>query len=492
MSVDEDAFAGIDDLSAEPESAWEIDPLLDGAEIAEGTDIGNAAFFARRMRGRLIFNHPMKQWMTYDGKRWRLDDSGAAVRLAKEVVREMQRVAGGITDETLRGKAMKNTAVWSRRKIESMMWGAQSELPADPSSFNLDPYALNLLNGTLDVRTRILQPHDAGDFITKLAPVSFDRSARCDRWARFIDEIMEGDSDLVDFLQRFVGLCLTGLTVERLFAILHGSGANGKTTLLRVMLALLGDYGEAVDPEVFVTQRDANAASPELVRLAGARFVSASELPEGGRLSESLLKRFTGNDLVSARALYCETIKFAPSWKIVFATNHRPVIRDDSAAFWDRLHLVPFAARFDGTRRDPDLGAKLAEELAGILNWALDGFARWQEHGLNRPDRISSATSAYRAESDVIGAFITDRCIVADHAGTRGTALHAAFAEWAKANGERVPTARSFRSRLREKGFSTRQSHGDAVFLGVGLLDEQHVQHPDNIHDDANDEGNGR
>lgn len=474
----------IDSLRAEQTRRDEITDLAN-----QDTDIENAAFFAKRVRGRLIYNHPMKSWMAYDEKRWKIDDNGATMRLAKDVAREMQHMAGAIPDDALRMKALKRAvSVQSRRRLDAMVFLAQSELPANPNSFNVDPYALNLLNGTLDVRTRTLRPHDPADFITKLAPVTFEPEATCGRWCRFIDEIMESDQDLVDFLQRFVGLCLSGRAIERLFAIFYGSGANGKTTFINVILALLGDYGVAVDPALFVAQRDASAASPELVRLAGARFVSASELPEGGRLSTALLKRWSGNDPVTARALYCDVVSFLPTWKLGFATNHLPVVRDDSEGFWDRLHQVPFAARFDGLRRDADLGNKLSEELSGILNWALDGFDRWQANGLNRPDRISSATSDYRADSDIIAAFIAERCVIADQSKVQATLLYATFTAWAKANGERwSPTSRSFRSTLRKRGFADRKSHGNAVFDGIGLLDEQHLQHPENTNDEGID-----
>ena len=467
------------------EDAYSVDVLRADLEIAnladQGTDVDNSAFFSRRAKGRLLYNHPARYWMIYDGKRWRRDENGSAVQLAKNVVREMQRLAIAVKNETQRAKAMKHAmASMSRRKIDAMMYLAQPDLAADVGAFDVDHYALNVANGTLDIRSRKLRPHCADDFITKLAPVSYDPHANCERWLRFVEEIMESDADLADFLQRFVGLCLSGITVERLLAILYGIGANGKTTLLNVIGALLGDYGATVDPALFVAQHDARSASPELVRLAGKRFVSASELPEGGKLSEGLLKRLTGNEFITARALYADTIEFAPTWKIVFATNHRPIVKDDSEGFWDRLHLVPFAARFDNAQRDPNLGATLQAELSGILNWALDGFDRYQLHGLNRPRRIASATSAYRAESDIIGSFIAERCVVSDDAEVRGTLIYAEFTAWAKSNGEmRVPATRSFYPKLRDKGgFSTRKSHGDLIFHGIGLLHGDGPQHP--------------
>ena len=405
----------------------------------------------------------------------------------------MQRLAITLTDDTARMRATKNAlACQSRRRLEAMVCLAESELPANPKLFDGDPYALNVLNGTLDVRMRTLRAHSATDLITKLATVTYEPAAKCERWLQFVYEIMEGDAGLMDFLQRFVGLCLTGLTIERLLTICYGIGANGKTTLLNIISGLLGDYGATVDPAIFIAQSDARSASPEIVRLVGARFVAASELPEGGRLSEALLKRWTGNDKLTARALYADTIEFLPSWKLLFATNHRPLVRDDSQGFWDRLHLVPFAARFEGEKRDATLGATLICELPGILNWALDGFDRWQEHGLNRPERISSATSTYRAESDAIGSFLGERCVETSTAEVRTDALYGAFSAWSKDSGERPLTSRLFLSKMRERGFSTRKTNGKTFIVGIDLALSAEIQHFDEAGQDPFYERIGR
>ena len=487
---------GPDDDFGTAKDPFAIDELRADIEMSDladrGTDLDNSAFFSRRMLGQLLFDHPSRSWMIYDGKRWAKDQHGAAVQLAKDCVREMQRLAAALKDDNQRLKAMKHAlGSQSRRRIEAMMYFAQSDLPADSTAFDRDHYALNLMNGTLDVRTRHLRPHSPQDFITKLAPIPYDPKAECHRWLAFVLEIMNGDLELVDFLQRFIGLCLTGVTVERLLAILHGVGANGKTTLLNIIGALLGDYGATVDPALFVAQHDARAASPELVRLAGIRFVSASELPEGGKLSEGLLKRLTGNDPIAARALYADVIEIRPTWKIAFASNHRPVVRDNSEGFWDRLHLVPFDARFEGADRDPNLSATLATELPGILNWALDGFDRWQQFGMNRPARVSDATNAYRAESDVLAAFIADRCTLITDARIRTTTLYEAFRAWAKAAGERPMSDRSLKPLMLEKGFAIAIARGVRFFSGITLAGENEPPNDPNSDEEKTEDSNG-
>lgn len=464
---------------------------LEIGDLAErGTDLDNSAFFSRRAKGRLLFNFVARSWMVFDGKRWRFDDDGSTIQYAKDAVREMQQLAVKVTGDEQRAKALKRALeLQSRKRIEAMLFLSQSDLPIAPQAFNRDLYSFNVLNGTLDLRTRELRTHEASDLITKIAPAEYDPLATCPRWLQFVREIMQNDLDLVDFLQRFVGLCLTGVVIDHLLAIFYGGGSNGKTTLLELLNVLLGDYGTTADPSLFAAARDSKGPSPELVRLHGTRFVAASELPEGGRLSESLMKRLTGGDVIPARDLYSGVIEIVPTWKIAIATNHRPVVRDNSDGFWRRLHLIPFDAIFAGAAKDDRLLEKLIAELPGILNWALDGCDRWQKHGLNEPGEVTSATSAYRAESDVIGAFITDRCVIGSHAIVRAKPLYAAFVEWSRENGERPSNARTFIGEMRRRSFSTRKSHGDTVLSGLGLRDINRAQHPDDELNDAIDEG---
>src|SRR5262249_26244215 len=131
------------------------------------------------------------------------------------------------------------------RRIAASLELARSEpgVPALPSDLDTDRMLLNVLNGTLDLRTGELRPHRREDLITKLAPVEYDPSARCPLWLKFLDRIMDGNERLVTYLQRVVGYCLTGDVSEQCLWFFHGAGANGKSTFLGTVLAMLGDYG---------------------------------------------------------------------------------------------------------------------------------------------------------------------------------------------------------------------------------------------------------
>jgi putative DNA primase/helicase len=223
-----------------------------------------------------------------------------------------------------------------------------------------------------------LRKHRREDLITKLAPVDYVPQAQCPEWEKFLDRIMAGNRALIAFLQRAVGYALTGDTREQVLFVLYGTGANGKTTFLETVRAMLGDYAMHTNFSAFL-QSEHSTARNDLARLAGARFVSASEVQGGRRLSEDVIKQITGGDTVTARYLYHEFFEYRPQCKLFLAVNHRPVIRGTEHAIWRRVHLIPFTVTIPNEEQDKTLGEKLRAELPGILNWATQGCRDWQK-----------------------------------------------------------------------------------------------------------------
>lgn len=217
--------------------------------------------------------------------------------------------------------------------------------------------------------------------------------------------------------------------------ILHGTGRNGKSTLLEVVRALLGDYAMRTPTSTLMTKRGEGIPN-DIARLKGARFVSASESEDGRRLAESLIKDLTGGDTISARFLRAEFFDFRPEFKVFLATNHKPGIRGTDDGIWDRVRLIPFDVRILDDQLDPHLLSKLTKELPGILNWAIRGCLDWQSDGLGMPPVVAEATEAYRSEQGVLAMFIIDRCVVHPRASCGATTLYAAYKEWCEETGE--------------------------------------------------------
>src|SRR5699024_1197569 len=170
-----------------------------------------------------------------------------------------------------------------------------------------------------------------------------------------------------------VGYSLSGDISEEVIFFLTGSGGNGKSKFLEAIQNVLGDYAKQTNANTFIRKQNDTNINNDIARLDKARFVSAVESEQGQQLAESLVKQLTGGDKIAARFLRKEFFEFKPEFKIFFSTNHKPIIRGTDDGIWRRIRLIPFNARFEGSKRDINLSDKLAKESPGILNWALEG-----------------------------------------------------------------------------------------------------------------------
>lgn len=444
------------------------------------TDIGNAQRFAYYHGTDLRFLAGAEYWLAWDGRRWRRDDLLEADRRAKETtlaIIEEVRAAQDDLDDTARKALLKHAiASQSDQRIRAMLRRARAEhgMAILQEDLDRDPWLFNVANGTLDLRTGSLQPHCREHFITRLAPVAFDPDARCPRWERFVCEITKGDAELGAYLQRAIGYSLTGDTREECFFCLHGSGSNGKSKMLETLRALFGDYAAQAKFHTFLEQRG-GGPRPDIARLAGARLVTAVEVGENARLSESVIKSITGGDTVTERELYQRDFEFRPQFKLILAANHKPIIGATDRAMWRRVHLIPFDVTFDGASRDDQLSAKLEAERPGILRWAVEGCLAWLERGLRPPERVLAATAAYKAESDTLGEFLEECCIVEIGSTFRVTDvadLSMAYRRWSDERGDQGLNSTLFGRKLGDRGFPAVKRHGCRARVGIQLRAE--------------------
>ncbi len=437
---------------------------------SELTDVGNCEGFARAYSEDIRYCFPWKSWVVYTSARWSRDEPNLIETLAKRFVKHMYLTGWSAKDAKLAAWAFRSQA---RQKIADFLSLARTEpgIPIRPDEFDHDPWLLNLKNGTFELKEDRFRSHRATDFLSKITPIEFDAAALCPLWLGFLDRIMDGNQELIGFLQRAVGYSLSGDTSEQVFFILYGSGMNGKSTFVSTILRLLGEYAIQIRTESLMEQRF-DAVPSDIARMKGCRFVSLQETPAGRVLNESLIKGLTGGDMTTARERYADEFQFWPSHKIWLSTNHRPEIRGTDFALWRRVRLVPFDTRISEGDQDKNLSEKLAEELPGILMWALEGCRDWLfKADLRAPAEVLSATESYRSDMDVLESFFSELCKAEGH--IMGKDLFAAYRGWAEMNKEQVRSNKWFTNRMRERGFRKEKKTAGVLWLGVSLKEAE-------------------
>jgi putative DNA primase/helicase len=337
--------------------------------------------------------------------------------------------------------------------IEAAVGLARKMLTVDGSALDRDPWLLNCLNGTVDLRTGAIRDHDPADFITKLVNVKYVPSARCDLWLKVLGQVTLEDGratqPMAQFMQRWFGYCATGLTREQVFVVHYGAGSNGKSTVLDMVADVLGEYAGTAAPGLMVgAGRERHPT--EIADLFGRRMVTAHETSEGGVLREDFVKQATGSDKIKARYMREDFFEFAPTHKLQLLTNHKPIIKGQDHGIWRRVLLLPYMARFGAVeevragrahfRKDVTLFDRLLAEREGVLAWIVRGAVQWAADGLQPPDTVLAASKDYQSEQDRIGQFITECCELGPAfseplTAGMGAGLYVAYSEWCREGG---------------------------------------------------------
>lgn len=445
---------------------------------AHRSDTGNAECLMQLFGDDLRFCHTRDAWMVWDGARWIVDEGGTAQRAMIAVVRARFRACETIPDLDQRKKA----AGWcigceSADKIHAALRiGRYLEMFSTTiNQWDSDPFAAAAIGATLDLRSVVHRSMRREDHITMQFNATYDPDAACPRWGKFLDEVFSGNAELIAYIQRAVGYCLTGDTREQKMFLCHGPGANGKSVFLDVLIALFGDYGACASFETFDANRRSESSN-DLAALRGKRLVTVIETEDGRRLAEARVKSVTGQDLITCRFLYGEYFSYRPTYKIWLAMNHLPAIRGTDKGIWRRIQLIPFTVDFSG-REDKTLRDTLLAERDGILQWALEGLRQWWKRGLDTPAIVTQATDRYRTESDQIGRWMTDACVILSNVSVSASAAYQNYKAWCEASGEQPITQNRMGRTLTEKGFDQGVIRNTRTWIGIGLRADDDSEH---------------
>lgn len=427
------------------------------------TDTGNAHRMYDKFGHIIRYSYNRKKWYYWNGKMWRIDDTGEIKKLADVVCDDMKREAFMEQDEKVQAALLKwaNRTASSKGK-ENMIKECQhlDGVPANIDVFDSYPDLLNCQNGIVNLRNGELIPHDSSFMMSKITFCDYDTAAREPvMWLKFLDDITSGDKQLQEYIQCCVGYSLSGSNREQCAYFLYGMGNNGKSTFLDTIADMLGDYSANAQPETIMMKRfGSDGANSDVARLKSSRYVSCEEPTEGVRLNEGLLKQLTGGSKITCRFLYGDEFEYTPEFKIWVATNHKPVIRGMDVGIWRRIKLIPFEVNIPPDKVDKSLKYKLRKEMPQILRWAVEGCMKWQRQGIQEPDCVSKAVKEYKSEMDLLSGFLED-VIIIDYDCTDkipASELFAMYSRWAKKNNEYEMTSKKFfreiSSKLPEKG----------------------------------------
>lgn len=432
---------------------------LEETRPAEFSDDQLALHFTAAHLGDLRYVDKLGLWRVWDGKRWRDDETIEVFDRVREVCRGQSHRCNEPRVKALLSSAKTVGAVHRLAQ-------ADQRTAAVVGQWDADPWLLNTPDGVIDLRTGKRREAQPEDYMTKITAVG--PGGACPRFMTFLSEILGGDEELIAYVQRMLGYCLTGTTTEHALFFCYGTGANGKGTLFSAIAHILGDYHRTAPIEAF-TASNSERHPTDLAGLMGARLVTVSETGRGHRWDESRIKTLTGGDPVSARFMRQDFFEYVPQFKLAIQGNHKPALSGVDDAIRRRFNMLPFTVTIAPEDRDQGLVTKLKNEGPGILRWAINGCIAWQGMGLQPPKAVVEATVDYLDSQDLIAQWLAECCDEDTAAETPSTKLFSSWKDWTETGNERTGTQKAFSDALQGKGYKKVHTRKGRVFYGLKL-----------------------
>lgn len=461
---------------------------LNAVERFPMNDRGSADLFATVFMNVSRYNPTQKDWMYYDGTRWVADQEGMrAKRNAKTLADVLVRYSATVflPDDKRQSYIKYAAGMMNYRSRNVMVTDAKDLNFFENMELDKDDFLLNCKNCVLDLsgdQPKALE-HSADLLLSKLCNANYNPAATCTLWDKTVNEIMQGDTEKIKYLQKMSGRFLTGDTSEEEFYIFFGATTrNGKSTITELLLYLLGDYATTISPESLAIKanKDSRTASPDIAKLAGTRFVVASEPPRRMLFDSSLVKTLTGRDTVSARFLHENEFQFKPKFKLILNSNYLPVINDKTVFSSNRVKVIPFERHFAEKEQNKHLKEQLQQEIDGILNWCIEGLYMYRKEGLEPPEAVRTATHEYSEDSDKTGKFISE-CLVRSEHNLAAKDVYEKYSQWCNDCGLGIDGRTSFYEELKTKNLLSKTGTVAGktvknVIKGYSFVDE--IFHP--------------
>lgn len=284
---------------------------------------------------------------------------------------------------------------------------------------------LGFSNGVYDLDNMIFRdgkPEDYISFSTHAGYQYFDPDDSCAiEMNTFLKQVLPHD-DVRKYVLKLVASFLSGRTGEQKFHIWTGSGSNGKSKLLDLIELAFGDYAQKLPVTVLTQKRGgSSAATPEIAKCKGKRFVSFQEPEKEDKIHVGYMKELTGGDTIMAREMYKAPVEFKPQFKMILACNDLPTIPSNDGGTWRRLRVVDFPSKFvdelDGShefefKKDVYLFEKIKTWKQCFLSLLIEMYRKYKEEGLQEPNCVMKFTHEYQRKSDIYMDFIEENITV--------------------------------------------------------------------------------
>jgi P4 family phage/plasmid primase-like protien len=428
------------------------------------SEIGNSERFYDRYADELCYLADQGQWLKFNGKIW--ERYYKPIQEAMQLIKDMESEAKVSNNEELL-KWQFNSQ--NSHHINSIINLASSKLTTYSTNFDKDGMLINVQNGIFDLDSFQLRPHSAAEYMSKIAGVQYIENSKCPRWLKFVDEFTCGDAELSIYLQKLCGLCLTTDVTTQALHVLHGSGANGKSLFLKIISKILGDYMTLMSSDFLLAK--AKDSKLETTNLLGVRLAIINELPENGVLYDNRVKELIGNGQIKARGHYQNFSVVKETYKILIASNYKPVVKGQDDGIWRRLRIIECELSLPENKKDHYLEKSLLKEIDGIFLWMLDGLKLFKNEGLDMTSRMYEDVQQFKKSEDMIGRFIDECLYISIDNRISAKLVYETFCTWQGKNP--IPFS-DFLRKMEHKGYVNKQrrlSDGSRItgFEGLGI-----------------------
>lgn len=447
------------------------------------TDTGNARQFAKKFKDTIKYNVDNQSWMIWNGEYWQTDLLNDIKNYAEILIEQMKVKARKIDNENIQQAMFKNIkrALMSSGK-QALLKEAEhlNGIPVTNSYFNNDDFKFNCKSGIVDLKTGVITPHDRLALHSKYSSLEIDKSPP-KLWLKFLNEILENDQEIINYVQRVAGYSLTGSSREQSLFMFIGDGSNGKSLLLEILNEISGSYSSHANVEMLLEQPNNNTENLGAVaRLNGIRQIVTSEVKLNQRLNESAVKVLTsGLGLIVARYLYKNEFEFRFKAKILMDANYKPIIKGTDHGIWRRIKVIPFNLFIPDDKQDKGLADKLRKEMPKILWWLIQGAIKWNKVGLKEPEKLKELSKAYKSEMDVVQKWLDEACLIHSNYREKSSVLFSNFNGYITKNKEYQISHTTFGRNLAKK-FQKIKRGGAYIYLGIRLK-------PNNMYNTDND-----